>query len=67
MISVDKYEGKRPLESCRRRWEYIIKMDVKEIRCGGVDWIAMAQGRDLWRAVMNTVMDFRFHKQQEFS
>jgi hypothetical protein len=34
-------------------------MDVKEIEWEGVDWINSAQDRDQWRAVVNTVMNFR--------
>jgi hypothetical protein len=34
-------------------------MDVREIRRGGMDWIHLAQYRDQWRALVNTVMNFR--------
>jgi hypothetical protein len=37
----------------------ILKMDLREIRWGGVDWIHLTQDRDQWRAVMNTVMNLR--------
>jgi hypothetical protein len=36
-----------------------IAMDHKEIGCEGVDWIHLAEDRDRWRAVVNTVMNFR--------
>jgi hypothetical protein len=36
-----------------------IKMDLKEIGCGGVDWINLAQDRDQGRALVNTVMYLR--------
>jgi hypothetical protein len=36
-----------------------IKTDLKEIRWGGMDWIALAQDRDQWRTVVNTVMNLR--------
>jgi hypothetical protein len=36
-----------------------IKMNLREIEWGGVDWSDMAQDRDKWRAVVNTTMDFR--------
>ena len=52
-----KPEGKSPLERPRRRWEDIIKMDIQEVGCGGMDWIELAQDRDSWRAVVNTVMN----------
>jgi hypothetical protein len=56
---VGKPEGKRPLGRPRRRWEHNIKMDLREICWGGMDWIDMAQGRDQWRALVNTVMNFQ--------
>jgi hypothetical protein len=45
-ILVGKPEGKKPLERPRRRWQDKIKMDLREIGWGGVDWIDLAQGRD---------------------
>jgi hypothetical protein len=56
---VGKPEGKRPLGRPRRRWEYNIRMDVREIGWGGMDWIDLAQDRDGWRAHTNTVMNLR--------
>jgi hypothetical protein len=56
---VGKPEGKRPLGRTRRRWVYNIKMDLGEIRWYGMDWIEVAQDRDQWRALMNTVMNLR--------
>ena len=53
---VEKPEGKRPLGRPRRRWEDIIKMDLQEVRGGG-DWMELAQDRDRWRALVNTVMN----------
>jgi hypothetical protein len=53
-----KPEGKRPLVIPRRRWEDT-KMDVRERGWGGMDWIDLAQDRDQWRAIVNTVMNFR--------
>jgi hypothetical protein len=41
-----------------RRWEDNIKMDLKEIGCGGMDW-TQAQDRAQWRALVNTVMNLR--------
>ena len=58
-VSVGKPEGKRPLGRPRLRWEDNIKMDLQEVRCGGMDWIALAQDRDRWRAVVNAVMNLR--------
>jgi ribosome biogenesis protein Nip4 len=58
-IFVGKPEGKRRLRRPRRRWEDNIKMDLGEIGFGDVDWIHLAQDRDRWRALVNTVMNLR--------
>jgi hypothetical protein len=50
-ILVGKPEGKRPLRRPRRRWVDNIKMDVREIEWGGIDWIKLTQDRDQWRAL----------------
>ena len=55
-VLVGKPEGKRPLARPRRRWEDNIKMDLREVGGGG-DWMELAQYRDRWRALMNTVMN----------
>ena len=47
-----KLEGKRQLRRLRRRWEDNIKMDRKEVGCGGMDWIELADDRDKWRALV---------------
>jgi hypothetical protein len=51
----------RPLRRPRRRWVDNIKMDLKDIRWGGMDWIDLAEDGDQWRAVVNTVMNLRVH------
>jgi len=56
---VGKPEGKRPLGSPRRRWEDNIKMELQKVKCGGMDWIELAQVRDRWRALVNAVMNLR--------
>jgi hypothetical protein len=56
---VKKAEGKRPLGRSRRRWEDNIKMDLRGIGWGGMDWIDLAQDRDQWRALVNTVINLR--------
>jgi hypothetical protein len=56
-ILVGKPEGKRPLGRPRRRWQDNIKMDLKEIGWGGMDWLDLAQDRDQWRALVNMVMN----------
>jgi sorting nexin-29 len=58
-VLVEKPEGKRLLERPRRRWEDGIKMDLREIGWGGVEWIHLAEDRDRWRAVVNAVMNLR--------
>jgi hypothetical protein len=58
-VFVGKPEGKRPLGRPRRRWEDGIRTDLREIGFGGVDWIRLAQNRDLWRAVVSAVMNRR--------
>src|SRR5215469_16049153 len=57
-VLAGKPEEKRPLGRPRRRWEDNIKMELNEV--GGVgDWMELAQNRDGWRALVNTVMNFR--------
>jgi hypothetical protein len=58
-VLVVKPEGKKPVERPRRRWEDGIKMDLREIIWGCVEWIHLAQGRDRWRAVVNAVMNLQ--------
>jgi hypothetical protein len=56
---VGQPEGKRPLGRPRRRWVDNIKMNLREIGWDGMDWIDLAQGRDQWRALVNTVVNLR--------
>jgi hypothetical protein len=56
-VLVGKPEGKRPLEGPRHRWEYGIKMVLREIGWGDVEWIHLAQDRDRWQALENAVMN----------
>jgi hypothetical protein len=58
-ILMGKPEGKRPMGRPRRRWMDKIKMDLREIGWDGMDWIDLAQDRDLWRNLVNTVMNLR--------
>jgi hypothetical protein len=58
-ILVEKPKGERPLGRSRRRWENNVKMDLREIVWGGMDWIDLAQDRDHWRALVITVMNLR--------
>jgi hypothetical protein len=57
-VLVGKPEGKRPLVRPRSRWEDNIKMDLHEVGGGG-DWMELAQDRDRWRELVNTVMNLR--------
>jgi hypothetical protein len=66
-ILVGRPEGRRPLGRTRRSWEYRIKMDLREIEFGEVDWIHWAQDRDRWRALVNTVMNLLVHKMRGIS
>jgi hypothetical protein len=58
-ILVGKPERNRPLGKPRRKWENNIRMDHREIGWVDIDWIGLAQDRDQWRALVNTVMNFR--------
>jgi hypothetical protein len=58
-VLVGKPEGKRPLGRPRRRWENNIKMDLKDVGCGGMAWVEMVRDRDRWRALVNAVMNLR--------
>ena len=57
-ILVGKPDGKRLLGRPRRRWLDNIKMNLQEVGGGG-DWMELAQDRDRWRALVNTVKNFR--------
>jgi hypothetical protein len=58
-VLVGRPEGRRPLGRPRSRWKDNIKIDLKEIGFGDVDWIHCAQDRDRWRTLVNTVMNLR--------
>jgi hypothetical protein len=48
-------EGKRPHGRPKHRWEDNIK-DIKEVAWEGVDWLHLAQDKDWWQALVNSVM-----------
>jgi hypothetical protein len=58
-LLVGKPEGRRPLGRPRRRWVVNIRMDLVEGERGDVDLISLAQDRDRWRALVNSVLSLR--------
>jgi hypothetical protein len=56
-LLVGKSEGKGPLGRPRRRWVDNIRMDFGEVGWGVVDWIGLAQDRNRWRALVNSVLN----------
>ena len=58
-VLVGKPEGKRPMERPRCRWEDNTKMDLQEVGGGYGDWMELDQNKEMWRALVNTVMKFR--------
>ena len=58
-VAVGKPEGKRLFESPRHIWEDNIKMDLQVVGCGDMDWIELAQDRDMRRALVNAVMNLQ--------
>jgi hypothetical protein len=58
-IFVGKPEGKRPLRRPRYRWVENIKMNLREIGCGGMNWIDLARNRDQLRALVKLEMKLR--------
>jgi hypothetical protein len=58
-LLVGKPEGRRPLRRPRRSWLDNITMDLVEVGWGEVDWIGLAQDRDKWRPLVNSVLNLR--------
>jgi hypothetical protein len=58
-VSVGRPEGKKPLGRPGRRLEDNIKMDLQEVGWEGMDWIDLAQDRDMGRALVNAVMNLQ--------
>jgi hypothetical protein len=58
-LLVGKQVGKRPLGRARRKWVDTIKMDLGEVGWGDVDRIVLAQDRNRWRALVNSVLNLR--------
>jgi len=62
-VLVGKLEGTRPFGRSRHRWEDKIKLNLQTVGWrGGMDWIDLVQDRDRWWALVNTVLNFGFHK-----
>jgi hypothetical protein len=59
-ILVRKPEGKRPLGKLSHRLKDNNKMDLQEVRCGGMEWIELAQDWDKWRTLINALTKLRF-------
>jgi hypothetical protein len=53
---VGKLEWKGSVEELRVDGNMILKWILKKQVCDSVDWIGMAEGRDRWRALVNTAM-----------
>jgi hypothetical protein len=58
-LLVGKPEGKRQLGRPTQRWVDYIKMDLGEIGWVGIDWIGLAQDRNRWTALVNSVLNLR--------
>jgi hypothetical protein len=58
-LLVGKPEGRRQLGRPRRRWVDIIRMDLGEVRWGDGYWVGLAQDRNKWRALANSVLNLR--------
>jgi hypothetical protein len=58
-LLVGKPEGRRPLGRPRRRWWDNIRMDLEEVGWVDVDCVGLAQDRDRWRALVNSVLNLR--------
>jgi hypothetical protein len=58
-LLMGKPEKKRPLGRPRSRWVANIRMDLGEEGWGDVDWIGLAQDRNRWRALVNSVLNLR--------
>jgi hypothetical protein len=56
-LLVGKPEGKRPLGRTRRKWVDTIRMDLRKVDWGDVDWIGLAKDKNRWRALVNVVMN----------
>jgi hypothetical protein len=58
-LLMGKPKGKRPVGRPRRRWVGNIRMDLGEVGWDDVDWIGVAQDRNMWRGLVNSVLNLR--------
>jgi hypothetical protein len=58
-LFVGKPERRRPLGRLRHRWLDNIKMHLVEVGWGDVDWFGLAQDRNSWKALVNSVLNLR--------
>jgi hypothetical protein len=58
-LLVGNPEGKRPLGRPRHGWVDDIRMDLRQVGWGNVDWIGLAEDRNRWRALVNLVLNLR--------
>jgi len=58
-VLVGKPGGRRSLGKPRSKWVDNIRIDLKEVGCGYMDWIGLAQDRDRWRTLVSAVMNLR--------
>jgi hypothetical protein len=58
-LLVGKPEGKRPLGRPKRKWVDNIRMDIVELGWSDVVWVCLAEDKDRWRALVNSVLNLR--------
>jgi hypothetical protein len=58
-LLVGKPAGQRPLGRPRPRWVANIRRDLGEVGWGNVDWIGLAKDKNMWRALVNSVLNLR--------
>jgi len=58
-VLLGKPEGRRPLGRPRHKWVDNIRIDLQEVGCGYMDWIGLAQDRDIWQTLVSAVMNLR--------
>jgi hypothetical protein len=59
-VLVGKPERRRPLGRLMRKWQNTIKINLRKVRWGDMDWTDLAQNRNGWQAFVNAVINIRF-------